>query len=126
MTEKGNFNRLEPSEAFETLGVHLAPDGNHEAAYTALSNTAKLWADKVRTSHLKEAEASTALKTTIMKTLEYPLPALSLSRQQCDKIMAPILKAVLPKAGYNRHFSRKLLYGPLSHFGAGVRNLYTT
>jgi hypothetical protein len=67
-------------------------------------DTAKSWADKLWTSFLKESEANAALKTTILKKLEYPLPALLLTEAQCDAIMPPVLLAALPKAKYNRNF----------------------
>jgi hypothetical protein len=49
--------RLETSEAFATLSVHLGPDGSQLAAYDHLLDTAKSWANKLRTSFLKEPEA---------------------------------------------------------------------
>jgi hypothetical protein len=57
---------------------------------------------------------------------EYPLPAISLTEAQCDAIMRPVLLAALPKAKYNRNFPRSLLYGPGSHQGCELHNLYTT
>jgi hypothetical protein len=49
----------------------------------------------------KEKEANAALKTTILKKLEYPLPALTLTEMQCNTIIRPVLSAMLPKAKYN-------------------------
>jgi hypothetical protein len=66
------------------------------------------------------------LKTTILKKLEYDFPALSLTEIQCKAIMAPVLKAALPKSGYNRNFPRKLIYGPISHLGGGIHHLFSS
>jgi hypothetical protein len=118
--------RLETSQSFNTLGVHLGPDGSQLAAYEYLKETAKTWADKLRTSFLKEKEANAALKTTILKKLEYPLPALTLSEKQCNAIIQPVLNAALPKAKFNRNFPRASLYGPGSHQGCEIHNLYTS
>jgi hypothetical protein len=126
--------RLETSEAFATLGVHLGPEGSQLAAYDHLLDTAKSWADKLRTSFLKEhrtsflkeQEANAALKTAILKKLEYPLPALSLTETQCVAIMRPVLAAALPKAKYNPNFPWSPLYGPRGHQGWEIHNLYTT
>jgi hypothetical protein len=118
--------RLETSEAFATLGIHLGPDGSQLAAYNHLLDTTKSSANKLRTSFLKEPEANAALKTTILKKLEYPLPALSLTEAQCGAIMRPVLLAALPKAKYNHNFPRSPLYGPGSHQGCELHNLYTT
>lgn len=75
-------------------------------------------------SFLKEKEANTALKTTILKKLEYP--ALTLMEKQCDAIMCPVLTAALPKAKYNRNFPRAPLYRPGSHQGCKIHSLYTS
>jgi hypothetical protein len=71
--------RLDHTEAYETLGVFVAPDGNHQVEYDYLMMKAKRWADKLRTANLREQETAVALKATILKTLEYPLPALFLT-----------------------------------------------
>jgi hypothetical protein len=73
-----------------------------------LLETAKNWADRLCTSFLKEKEANAALKTTILKMLENPLPALTLMEKQYNAIMLPVLTAALPKAKYNRNFPRAL------------------
>lgn len=41
----------------ETLGVHLAPDGNQNDQLTVLLRKASEWADKIRTGHLPAQEA---------------------------------------------------------------------
>jgi hypothetical protein len=66
--ERQAVPRLETSQPFKTLGVHLGPDGSQLAAYEYLLETAKTWADKLPTSFLKEKEANAALKTTILKS----------------------------------------------------------
>jgi hypothetical protein len=66
------------------------------------------------------------LKTTILKKLEYALPALSLNKIQCKAIMTPVLKAALPKSGYNRNFPRELIYRPISHLGGGIHHLFSS
>jgi hypothetical protein len=60
--------RLETSEAFATLGVHLGPDGSQLTAYNHLLDTAKSWADKLWTSFLKEPEAPVPSKLRSSKT----------------------------------------------------------
>ena len=60
-----------------------------------------------------------------MKTLEYPLMATSLSRDQCDSIMKPILDAALPALGINQHLTRKVVYGPQKYQGVGIQELWT-
>ena len=52
-----------------------------------------------------------AMNCTIMKTIEYPLMATTLSRAQLDTVMSPILTAALPKAGIQRHMPRAIVHG---------------
>jgi hypothetical protein len=54
---------------------------------------------------------------TIMKKLEYPLVAVTLTRKQCDEIMSTLCTTSLPKAGYNHNFPRKALHGPTGLMG---------
>ena len=118
--------RLDTNEAYETLGVFLSPDGSMDVEFEELMKKAKKWADKLRTAPLREHETATALRATILKTLEYPLQALFLTQDQCDKLMRVILEAALPKAKFHRTFCRKTLYAPGSHGGQEIPNLKTS
>ena len=50
--ERKIIKRLEPEEAFETLGVYLAPSGNQEKAYSEMKSKATQWAERICTSFL--------------------------------------------------------------------------
>jgi hypothetical protein len=108
------LKRLEVNESFETLGVQLNPIGDDTAIFNEMQQWAKNWSQQLRKSTLKDHEAHTATNVTIMKKLEYPLVAVTLTRKQCDKIMSTLLSTSLSKAGYNRNFPRKALHGPKS------------
>jgi hypothetical protein len=119
------LERLEVDEARETLGVFIAMDGNQTAQTEALMTKANAWADKVRTGHFSQAEAWFSLQYCVMKSLEYPLMATSLSKKQCDKIMKPIRAAVLPALGMNRHLPLTVVHGPQEFQGVGIPDLWT-
>ena len=93
------ITRLDPSEAFGTLGTYLAPDGNGKEQMAVMEDQAKTWAARSRTAPLKWSKTTHALQTTIFKKLEYVLPVTSLTEEECATIMRPLLMAVLPKAG---------------------------
>ena len=97
--------QLDVSDAYETLGVFIAADGNHRAQLKLMKEYARDWADRLQTSFLSENEAVQALHSTILKKLEYPLLAMTLTREECDQILQPIFKAALPKARINRNFN---------------------
>ena len=101
--------QLEVNESYETLGVFLAADGNQDDEISYLHKKATEWADRIRVSFLGESEAAKALQSTIVKKLEYPLLALTLSREECDYILRPLYQSILPKTCINQNFSRSML-----------------
>ena len=84
------------------------------------------WADNMRTGHIPRDDAWLAFNSTIWKSLTYPLPALNLSKEDCEKIMAPILHYLLPAIGVCRNFPRNLVYNSERYLGLGVKHLHTT
>ena len=72
------IRRCEVWDAQETLGIHLAPDGNTFQQAKKMIDLAKTWGNHMRTGKITRHEAWVALNTTIMRTLIYPLPALKL------------------------------------------------
>ena len=116
--------RLEPHEAIETLGIFISMDGNNEKQVEKLRDKAETYAEHTRTGFLTKEEAWHSLHSTVMKTLEYPMEAMSLTRQQWDYIMAPILKVALPRSGIVRTFPRDVLYGPNKSTGMGMMHPY--
>jgi hypothetical protein len=73
-------------------------------------NAVTRWADSMQTGHINKQEAWIALQSTIWHTLSYSLPALCLSRAQCEAIMAPVLRYCLPTLGICQNFPRKLVF----------------
>ena len=115
---------LDPSEGKKTLGVILAPDGNNKAAVKELREKAVHWRNLIKTGHIDNRDAWLALQTTIYKTLQYPLPALTLTEKECNHVMAPMLMGGLSSSGINRNIPREILYGPKNEGGLGLWNLY--
>jgi hypothetical protein len=118
------IQRLETHQAYETLGVFLAPDGNLEAQYKKMRQAATKWADNLRMGFISRNEVWIALQSTILPTLIYPLPALRLTKAQCESILAPILHNCLPAMGICRHFPRKLVFSTLDYMGLNILHLY--
>jgi hypothetical protein len=125
----GGTNRLVKRykvwEAQETLGVHLAPDGNTQAQFDKMYNKVIQWADKMQTGRIPKTEAWLAVMSTIWRTLYYPLPAINLTKKQCDKLMAPLLNYLLPALGVCRTFPRSLVFAPIQYMGLGIKHIHT-
>jgi hypothetical protein len=116
---------LESFQAYETLGVFLAPDGNTDVQAQKMRNAADLWADQMRTGKVSRADAWLSFSSTIYRTLVYPLPALNLTKEQCYYIIKLMLTYLLPAIGVCRNFSRKLDFCPLKFLGLGIKHLHT-
>lgn len=79
-------------KGMRTLGVILAPDGNNKDQVAALREKAEQWAELIITGHLEREEAWRALNTTILKSLEYPLTATTLTQQETTIFLPPFDK----------------------------------
>ena len=121
-----NLMQLPITEAKRMLGVYLAADGNNRTQTMKLRGVAEEWRDKVRTGALTRKDAWIALTSTVMKSLEYPLLATTLTKEDCKYIMAPILEGGLSRAGICRNMARALVHGPKKYKGLDLHDLYTT
>ena len=119
-----NLQILNPHEAKRMLGVFLAMDGSNDVQIKQMGKVASSWHEKIRVGYLSRGDAWTALNTTVMKKLEYPLLALTLTKEECNKIMSPILQGGLPRIGVCRTMARALVYTPLKYQGLDIKDLY--
>ena len=119
------LNKINPNESIETLGVMLAPDGNEVAQMKKMLKKAQNWKSKIiRGGHISRHDAWVCVKTTILKTLEYPLGVTCLSKEDCRKILTPVLDIGLPTIGVSRKFRREFIHGPPSCLGIDIPCLY--
>ena len=121
-----NLKLLPPGSAKEMLGVSLAPDGNNEVQINSVKEKLKYLAEHIQVGHVNRHEAWTSLVSITMKSLEYMLPAMTVSEEQYREIMAPVLSQFLPKIGINRHTKRDLLYSTSMVQGMNMKNPYIT
>lgn len=83
------------------------------------------WVDKLQTGNLTREEVWLAVNTTIMRTLSYPIPALSLSKDQHEEILRPLLAYCLPRLGICRNFPHILVFASSKYFGIDFQRLHT-
>jgi len=117
--------QLHPSEARQTLGVRLAPDGNNSEELQYLRDIAKSWHTLMSRAKVTHAAAEFGLRQVILRKLEYPLMATTFTHAECNTIMSPILTAGLPAAGITRTFPRAIVHGPWQWGGLNIPNLFT-
>ena len=100
-------------------------DGNNRREIEALRAKSEEFADCIRTGFVTKTGAWHALSSTIMKTLEYPMIAINLTKKEWDYIMRPILKHPLPRAGLVRTFPHAICTVlACSYYGFNIMHPY--
>jgi hypothetical protein len=118
------LQRLEVSDAQETLGIFASVDGNQKAQVAKLHEKILGWADKISTKQLSKTEIWLSLRLGIAKSLRYPLTATTLSKNECYDLQKPLLKAALKALGFPATFPRNIVFAPPSILGLGVPNMW--
>jgi len=117
--------RMEPRDGFRTLGVHLSPSGNQLLQEKTLHQKAEKFCTLVHNSALTPSEAYCCYMQYIRPSLTYPLPCTMLTHQQCRRIQAPVLEAILPKMHLNRHTLHAILFAGPRYGGIEFPDKYT-
>ena len=117
---------LHSDQAQEMLGVYISPDGGNKAQVESLMKKAKAYSEKIRTCSVYRHEAWIGLSNVAMKSLDYCLPATTMTKAECDAITWQLLKHFLPRSGINRFIKRDVLFAPVGVQGLGLKNLFLT
>jgi hypothetical protein len=116
---------LEVTEARKTLGVKTAPTGDNTAQFEHMLEASHKWASQIKASNLRQTYDWLELRSTIWKTLEYPITCTTLTEKQCEKIMRPAMPAGLAKSHICRSFPTSLLQAGAEALGTGLPHLFT-
>jgi hypothetical protein len=95
-----------------------------QSQFVHMRQQALEWSDKLRSGYLPRHLVSQAFLTTITKSLQYPLPATTLTKSQCNAIMSPLQQQVLPRMGCVCTLPKTLVYAPKQFCGLALPNLY--
>jgi hypothetical protein len=125
VNEKIAIRRLEPTESYRTLGVHISPLGSITGALTVLLDQVTSYNASITTSQLTRAEAIASFIQHLLPKLRFQLPVLSLTKHDCDKLLSIALHAFLPKIHINRNTSRAIVHGPFSIGGLAIPHIHT-
>ncbi len=116
------IQQLPSTKSELALGIMFSPSGTMDEETNYLQDKAKVWADKVRAGHLSHKEAWYCLNATVLRAIEYALPATTLTLKQLNSVLQPILNIGLPRSGICRKTSRNLIFAPLKYQGFGIRH----
>jgi len=104
----------------------MAPSGEKKRMIPEMRDKALHWGARVRLGKVSASDSLAALYTTISMQLKYPLAALTLTEKECTYIMAPAIRAALPRAGFSGSMSCVFRHAPNQGFGLNVIDLYST
>ena len=124
--QRKQLKRLEPTVGDRMLGVRLSADGKDPEELEFRIEQASKWSKALISGHLPRHLVWQDLQSVAMKQLEYPLPATTFTRAECNNISRPVLIAALPRSGTVRTFPRALVHATLKHQGLGIPDLYIT
>lgn len=116
--------RKEHNVSTLALGIMFTVDGTMTDQVKFMRKKSATWSDELSKQQFSKAEVSYALRASIMRTLQYPLLATTLSRKEVDSIMAPICNIALPRMGICRNIDRDTLYCSTAYKGFGLDNLW--
>lgn len=118
------IRRLEMSDAEETLGIWIAPDGNSAAQIAAMTTKINAWSAKISSRQLNRTESWLSLTTGISRTLAYPLAATRLSYPECTRITKALRTSALPALGLPKSMPLVVVHSPQRYLGYGVFDMW--
>jgi hypothetical protein len=107
------LDRVEVTEACKTLGLVIAGDCNWKAEVACLLQASVMWRANLKAGHLSTSDVWYTLNHTINKTVEHPMMATYLKKDECETIMKPFLNAGLSASGVVKTMPHPVVWGPL-------------
>ena len=80
----------------------------------------------MRTNQITHTNALLSINSTILSTLRYPAPALSLTKKEWQSITAPLYKTGLPAAGFCNKLPKAIRHGTTPDLGLNIPCLFLT
>ena len=112
-------------EARKTIGIMLVPDDNNHQQVKIMRQTAMKFGDRVQVGFIRSHDVFSTHNITIMRSLRYSLPAITITEKEYTHIMTPILASVLGKMKIVPTIKRDVIYDLLHLQGMGLKKLYT-
>ena len=111
------LRRNEVTSAEWQLGVYLSICGgdDEECAHRILQS--KELAGNLISSPFTRQDTEVIFRERWIASVGYCLPIKQFTQEQCDAIQRPFFNAILPKIGFNCHFSPAVVLGPKKYQG---------
>jgi hypothetical protein len=117
-----SLRQLEPSQGKITLGISIAMDGNNRDKKENLLDKTIEYADQLQSGAINKKDAWYSFTSSFMKTIEYPMEAVSFSEDDWDKILQPVMGILLQRSGIASTFPCKLVWTAEKCQGLGAQH----
>jgi hypothetical protein len=97
-------------------------DGNNRDEKEYLLDKAMEYADQLRSGVIDKKNAWYSFTNSFMKTIEYPMEAVSFSEEDWDEILQPVMGILLQRSGITSTFPRKLVWTAAKYQGLGAQH----
>ena len=112
--------RLDIRQGWKGLGVITAPSGCWKDHMNYLIEEKIIpWNNSIKSSYLQRHDVYRSAFTSIFKSIDYTLPATSMTAAQCNVINAKLHKNFLPRIGVDSHMPLAYRYAPSKYQGLG-------
>ena len=108
------IKKLRSDEPNKGLGCRQAVDGSMTAEFKHRSKQCMDLMNKVAVAKLTCNEAHLLMQSRILKTIAYPMPVTSFTKDQCKQLNTTMDKVMLNKYQLNRKMPKAVIYSPCS------------
>ena len=114
------IQQLDNKVGWKGLGVVAAPNGNWKDHIEYLvKEKISPWNASIQNSYLQKHDVYRAAFTSIFKTVDYTLPATSMTQNECKLINIQLHKKYLSRIGIDMHLPLAYRYSPPKYQGLG-------
>ena len=115
-----------PDEAHKLLGVLTDPAGTGREQVVYMSNQAREWNTRMMNAPISSLLKRISYTTELVPRLTYPLPAGTLTQEECEEIMRLAMPSIKHSQGLSRTTETGVMYFPYAFGGYGVQDLHLT
>jgi hypothetical protein len=116
--------QLDSTASFKTLGAFISPSGSTKVGKQNLRLKSAEFAQKIGSSPLSRQDAYLAYLLYFIPQIGYSLPVMTFTRDECNFIQSPALRATLSKLHLNQNTARSIIFGPSLYGGLSIPDLY--
>ena len=121
---KTSLKMYQPDEAHKMLGIFTDPAGTLRDQVIYMKTQAAEWNKRMIGSTLGSDAKWLSYKTELRPKLIYPLPAVSLSRAECEIIIHPAIVSIKHGLGIPKTTPHKTIFFPREYGGYGVVDIH--